>query len=128
MWCNEDSYQDVKGKTINLEVEDSSETIDIKILGEPTRQLVLGLDPGSGQGEVMMIYVSTLKGKTFNLEVKGSETIKQVKNMIHDQGGPPVNKQRLMFQGRMLADGQTIADCNIKTDANIVMMWEQCGC
>ncbi|CAH8255595.1 unnamed protein product [Arabidopsis lyrata] len=76
----------------------------------------------------MMIFVSTLKGKTFDLEVKGSETIKQVKNMIHDHGGPPVNKQRLMFQGRMLADGQTIADCNIKTDANIVMMSEQCGC
>lgn len=95
----------------------------------PTRQLVLGLGPaGSGQGEVMMIFVSTLKGKTFDLEVKGSETIKQVKNMIHDHGGPPVNKQRLMFQGRMLADGQTIADCNIKTDANIVMMSEQCGC
>ncbi|AAD25769.1 Belongs to the PF/00240 Ubiquitin family [Arabidopsis thaliana] len=80
-----------KGKTINLELEDSSETIDIKIHAEPTRQLVLGLGQGP-QGEMMSIFVSTLKGKTFNLEVKGSEIIQQVKNMIHDQV-PPVKKQ-----------------------------------
>ncbi|XP_006304977.2 ubiquitin-NEDD8-like protein RUB1 [Capsella rubella] len=120
----------VKGKTINLEVDDSSETIDIKIYGEPISQVVMHLAPGSApvQCAAIKIFVSTLKGKTFNLEVKGSETIKQVKNMIHDQGGPPVGKQTLLLQGVRLADSRTIAHYNIKTGANLVVMSELCGC
>lgn len=35
----------LKGKSINLEVEDSSKFIDLKFLGEPMRELVLRLGP-----------------------------------------------------------------------------------
>lgn len=120
----------VKGKSIKLEVEDTSETIDIKIHGDTTRKLVLVLDPESGPGkdEVMRIFVSTLKGKTFNLEVNGSDTIRKVKYMIHDQGGPLVDKRRLIFKGKLLEDTHTVADYNIKTDSNLVIMSEHCVC
>ncbi|EOA39322.1 hypothetical protein CARUB_v10012361mg [Capsella rubella] len=95
----------VKGKDINLEVEDSSDTIDLKIHG-PTRHLVLGLGADPGPGPVMRIFVSTIKEKTFILEVKGSDTIRNLKAMIHDQA----------------------ADYNIKPGANLVVMQSGCIC
>ncbi|XP_019099525.1 PREDICTED: polyubiquitin-like [Camelina sativa] len=115
------SLTTVKGKNINLEVEDSSDIIDLKIHG-PTRQLVLGLGPDPGPGAVMRIFVSTIKEKTFILEVKGSDTIKNVKTMIHDQGGPPVDQLNLNFHGTKLENSRTIADYNIRPHANLVIM------
>ncbi|XP_019091182.1 PREDICTED: polyubiquitin-B-like [Camelina sativa] len=100
------SLTTVKGKNINLEVEDSSDIIDLKSHG-PTRQLVLGLGPDPGPGAVMRIFVSTIKEKTFILEVKGSDTIKNVKTMIHDQGGPPVDQLNLNFHGTKLENRPT---------------------
>lgn len=121
------SLTTVKGRNVNLEVEDSSEVIDLKIHG-PTRQLVLGLGPDRGMGAVMRIFVSTIKEKTFILEVKGSNTIKNVKAMIHDQGGPPVDQLNLNFHGTKLENSRTIADYNIKPDANLVIMQSGCIC
>ncbi|KAL1218905.1 Polyubiquitin [Cardamine amara subsp. amara] len=125
------SLTTVKGKNINLEVEDGSEIIDLKIHG-PTRQLVLGLGPGLGPdlgpGEVMRIFVSTIKEKTFILEVKGSDTIKKVKAMIHEQGGPPVSEQTLNFLGTKLINSRTIAYYKIKPDSNLVIVQSGCIC
>ncbi|CAL9218893.1 unnamed protein product [Arabidopsis halleri] len=118
------SIKTLKGKNINLEVADSSDTIDLKINGEPTRQLVLRLGPAA----VMRIFVSTIKEKTFILEVKGSDTIKKLKAMIHDQGGPPVDQQDLNHLGTKLKNNRTIADYNIKPDANLVIMQSGCIC
>ncbi|CAF1974970.1 unnamed protein product [Brassica napus] len=71
------SIKTVEGKNIKLEVEDSSKPVDLKIYG-PTRQLVLGLNPDAypTQDAVMRIFVSTIKEKTFILQVKGSDTQK----------------------------------------------------
>jgi len=118
------SIKTVKGKSINLEVADSSDTIDLKINGEPTRQLVLRLGPAV----LMRIFVSTIKEKTFILEVKGSDTIKKLKSMIHDQGGPPVDQQDLNHLGTKLKNNATISDYNIKPDANLVIMQNGCIC
>ncbi|KAG7600529.1 Ubiquitin domain [Arabidopsis suecica] len=118
------SIKTLKGKNINLEVADSSDTIDLKINGEPTRQLVLRLGPAA----VMRIFVSTIKEKTFILEVKGSDTIKKLKAMIHDQGGPPVDQQDLNHLGTKLKNNRTVADYNIKPDANLVIMQSGCIC
>lgn len=121
------SIETVEGKSINLELEDSSETIDLKIHG-PTRQLVirLGSDPGPDAG--MMISVSTLTGKTYNLQVEGTETVEQVMAMIHGQGGPPVKDQRLIFRGKQLENRHTIAEYGIKNESSLIMMSRLCGC
>ena len=99
-------------ENINLEVEDSSKTIDLKIYG-PTRQLVLGLngdtDAYQGSDALMRIFVSTIKDKTFILQVKGSDTIKKIKTMIHDQGGLPVDQLNLNFLGTKLENSRTVA-------------------
>ncbi|KAG2320842.1 hypothetical protein Bca52824_014055 [Brassica carinata] len=123
------SIKTVEGKNINLEVEDSSNTIDLKVHG-PTRQLVLGLNPDAypSPDAVMRIFVSTIKEKTFILQVKGSDTIKKVKTMIHDQGGLPVNQLNLNFLGTKLENSRTVAYYNIKPDSNLVIVQRGCIC
>ncbi|KAF8095761.1 hypothetical protein N665_0323s0027 [Sinapis alba] len=123
------SIKTVKGKNINLEVEDSSNTIDLKIYG-PTRQLVLGLNPDADPSPdtVMRIFVSTIKDKTFILQVKGSDTIQKVKTMIHDQGGLPVDQLNLNFLGTTLENSRTVAYYNIKPDSNLVIVQRGCIC
>ncbi|ESQ30019.1 hypothetical protein EUTSA_v10012342mg [Eutrema salsugineum] len=68
------SIETVKGKNINLEVKDSSQTIDLKIHG-PTRQLILR--PGPGRDAAMMNFLSTFEGETFSPVVKDSRPLKK---------------------------------------------------
>ncbi|KAG7595167.1 Ubiquitin domain [Arabidopsis thaliana x Arabidopsis arenosa] len=49
-----------------------------------------------------------------NLEVKGSDTIKSIKEKIQDKEGFLVADQRLVYHGKQLEDGRTIADCHIQ--------------
>ena len=49
--------------------------------------------------------------KTITLDVKPTDTIGNVKQMIEDtEGIPKSDQQRLMFGGRQLAEGSTLND------------------
>ncbi|CAH8277590.1 unnamed protein product [Arabidopsis lyrata] len=121
------SIKTVEGKTINLEVDDSSDTIDLRIHG-PTRELVLRLSPDPGPKAVIRIFVQTLGGKAFILEVEETETIENVMAKIHEKGGPPVDQQKLIFKGKELVKGRTMADYRIKTESTLCVMSRLCGC
>nr|GEX37677.1 polyubiquitin [Tanacetum cinerariifolium] len=87
-----------------MQLDDSHTLADYNIHTGTTFLLVLKM------GQWMQIFVNTNTGKTLSLEVKKSETIKNVKTMIQDKEGIPIAHQSLFFAKKELKDGYTLAE------------------
>jgi ubiquitin len=90
------------------QLEDEKQLSYYRIGVDTTRHLVLRLRDG------MKIFVKTLSDKTIEVQVDPGETIEIVKVKIHEQEGISPCDQRLLQDGRDLADLRTLSDYGIK--------------
>lgn len=68
------------------------------------------------------IVVTTLTGKAIGLNVHASDSVESLKEQIAAKERAPPAQQRLIFAGRQMEDGKTLADYNIKKDYTLHMV------
>ena len=68
----------------------------------------------------MQLFGRMPRGRTLTVEVAGTETVEELRNKFYalDSDAHP-SLQRLVFEGRELASGATIADCGLLKESTI---------
>ncbi|XP_038985276.1 ubiquitin receptor RAD23d-like isoform X4 [Phoenix dactylifera] len=73
----------------------------------------------------MKVFVKTLKGTHFEIEVKPEDTVAEVKRIIESAQGQsvyPAEQQMLIHQGKILKDDSTLNDNKVSENSFIVIM------
>ena len=76
----------------------------------------------------MRLFVKTLTGKLFEIEVEPNDTIETVKMKIQDHEGIPPDQQILIHNSRRLEEPRNLSDYCIKNEYTISMLLKIRGC
>jgi len=76
--------------------------------------VILHPEPGK-----MHIFLKTLNGKSITLEVESSDTVESVKAKVQFREGIPQELQRLIYSGKQMEDGRTLAHYDVHKDKTV---------
>ena len=75
-----------------------------------------------------MVQIFIRTNRTTTLDVELDETVESVKSRILDREAIPLDKMRIVFLGKQLEDGRTLADCNVVRESTLhVLIRALCG-
>ena len=102
------------------QLEDNNTLARYNIKNQYTIQLIFN-------ARLIQIFIQTLIGKTIELNVAESVTIKTVKDLIFKKEGIPPEQQIFTFEKKQLEDNKTLAECNIKNQSTIHLVIKKGG-
>ena len=97
------------------ELKDSGTLHDYGIRKESTLHLILKID----------VCLRMYTGKLVTLELKSTDTIRDVKAKVHVKEGISPDRQRLVFDGKQFEDNRSVGECNIQN--NSILQLEENG-
>ena len=77
--------------------------------------------------DTIQIFIKLLNGSTATFEVRANALVEYVKLQILAHQGLSINRQRLIFAGKQLEDGRTLADYNIQKESTLHLMLRLTG-
>ena len=69
------------------------------------------------------IFVKKLTGETIEIKCNSCETIEKIKEKIYNETGIPVDRQRLIFEGKQLDDNRSLYDYHIEPNSVLLLIF-----
>ena len=79
------------------------------------------------RGPTFQIWAKDATGESIPLDVTGSTTVENLKQMIWEKVGVPAAEQFLKFGAKMLEDGRTLSDYNLQMASTVDLLLFVCG-